>query len=121
MVSPCEHCVVPRVSGAASTQAPSARSAFTGNEESIVSPGGGNRTGTESRKLRHCDHPGSSGSQSPSRIFAPEQGQREKGARESLPRPGKENHFLFLEKKNPCGFPPEIPFPSKARECGFMS
>lgn len=30
---------VPRASGAASTQGPSARAAFTGNEESTVSPG----------------------------------------------------------------------------------
>lgn len=51
----------------------------------------------------------------PAAVFASEQGQRNGDARESLPRPGKENSSLFLEKKNPCGFPPKIPFPSKAR------
>lgn len=50
----------------------------------------------------------------PAAVFVSEQGQQERGARKSLLLPGKENGSLFLEKKNPCVFPPKIPFPSKA-------
>lgn len=95
---------VPRVSRAASTQALAARSAFTGNEESTVSP----RAGSWARQVSRGPTTTPSGAGvcvwlwaqgPPAAELVSEQG-REGAARKVFCRPGEENRPLFLEEKN---------------------